>query len=247
MRRRAPQVTLVLFWFGVPLLCGVAVSHTVVNIWQARYLLYILPAYALLIGFSVDRLAQGLLGRPALLFAAAVALASLAINARYYTETVREGWHDVIAYLRDHRRPGDGFGVYADQVGPAFGYYYERELGDGRPGGAPAAAPRENRPDATQVAAAASRAAPGTGIPGTGGEDWVPLLLQPRVFRDLKPAELRALFAQLPPKRPRYWLVLSHHEHRGGDSIQRYAQEQYHVLERREFQYIELMLFKPRA
>lgn len=243
MRKRAEQATLVLVWFGVPVLCAFAASHTVVNIWQSRYLLYVLPAYALLLGFGVDGLMERVrAGWIGLVLTGAIITASLAINARYYTQSVREDWHGLFAYLRTQRQPRDAFGVYTDQAGPAFGYYYARTFGDDPP-------PRDGDKPRLDVKRATNRddpaAAAGRGIMGTGGQDWRPLLLQPRVFRELTPEELKKLFAELPPDRPRYWLILTHHDHRGGDSIKRYVDEHYEVLARPSFQYIEVLLFQP--
>jgi mannosyltransferase len=244
MRKRAEQVTLVLAWFAVPMLCVFAASHTAVNIWQSRYLLYVLPAYALLLGFSVDGLlARFRAGWAGLVLIGAVVLASLAIDARYYTQSVREDWHSLFAYLRTQRQSRDGFGIYTDQAGPAFGYYYARIFGEtSRKRGPEKPAVDEGRATNRDNPAAAA----GRGIVGTGGEDWVPLLLQPRVFRELTPAELRTLFAELPRDRPRYWLVLTHHEHRGGESIKQYVEQHYEVLAKPSFRYIEVLLFQPR-
>jgi len=238
-RERAEQASLVLVWLVVPVLCVFAVSHSVVNIWQSRYLLYVLPAYALLLGFSVDGLMERFrAGWVALALAVAVAGASLAIDARYFTQSVREDWHGLFAYLRTQRRPDDGFGIYTDQAGPAFGYYFARTFG------------ASGKKQPVDVKKATHRdnpgAAPSLGIAGIGGEDWVPLMLQPRVFRELTPAELQKLFAELPPRRPRYWLVLTHHEHRGGESIKQYVEEHYQVLARPSFRYIDVLLFCPR-
>jgi hypothetical protein len=126
------------------------------------------------------------------------------VDVGYYREQVRPDWHGAMGYLHAHLQPGDGVGVYTDEAGPAFAYYYH------------------------------------------GQAPWAALKLEPRRFRPLTDAECAELLAGLPTERERYWLVLLHHQHRGGQSLKDYLARRYGVAERREFRYVELVAFEAR-
>jgi mannosyltransferase len=198
-------LALVALWLAVPLATAFSASHLAVNVWQIRYLLFVLPAYCLLVAHGLDALPHtgaGRLARPML--ASALVLGSLAVDAAYYREPVRPDWRAAMSYLHAHLRAGDGIGVYADEAGPAFAYYYHGEA------------------------------------------PWAALKLEPRRFRPLSDAECAELLAGLPPGRERYWLVLLHHEHRGGASLVAYLARRYGVETRQEFRYVEVVAFQGR-
>jgi mannosyltransferase len=130
----------VMAWAVLPVLITFVFSRKVKPIFEARYLIIVVPALALLGGACVARLPR------AWLRCLAVA-ALLYLSARclywYYTDYDKENWRDASAWVLARARPGDAAIFYWWSGREAFHYYLHR-AGPG--------APQVNLPDLTTQA-----------------------------------------------------------------------------------------------
>lgn len=115
-------------WLSVPLLLAWAVNP-IMPFFYARYLLLLAPAYCLLAAWGVAAL-----GRVARPLGLAGALLLLAISSyglgAYYTDQVfvRGRYGQMMAYVEEHARPGDGLILANPLQRPLFEYYQPEGL-----------------------------------------------------------------------------------------------------------------------
>jgi mannosyltransferase len=116
----AGRAGLILSWLLVPGVLALIESGLGQSIFQARYLLVLLPAVPLLIAWT---LADRRLPRPLALagFAALIVLEVLQLAPAYGVSS--ENWRGATAYVLDHSRPGDCVAFYPLDNRQAFRYY----------------------------------------------------------------------------------------------------------------------------
>jgi hypothetical protein len=141
-------ILLLLAWLILPILLIYAFLLHRGTFFAARYILYTLPAYLLLVAYGLDRAAalgvsrsfikkpmrqtrraskvfRGSLILPAILLSLVLVPLLLAETyqlLKYYTEDSYEDWRAVGQLLRDNARPGDA--VIAVRAEPTMNWYY---------------------------------------------------------------------------------------------------------------------------
>lgn len=123
MKRAGWQTRLTLLWLCVPVAATAVISNVAANIWITRYMIYASPAFYLLIGLGLTRLA----GSRALYASAltAVLLLPLGRLAVYYQQPEHPEWRQAVTYIESRLQPGDAIGLYRSGNKYVFHYYYD--------------------------------------------------------------------------------------------------------------------------
>lgn len=112
-------------WLLIPLtLTAEAVRLTGAQ-WLSRYLIYVSPAFYLLLGSAVD-----LLPRRTLKFIgmAAILLYPMVKLDFYYTQTTRPQWREAVRYVERNAKSEDVIALYRPGNGDVFRYYYHGNM-----------------------------------------------------------------------------------------------------------------------
>jgi mannosyltransferase len=116
LRHRAPPIAVM--WFVLPV--GLTILISIVKpLLVARYLIVTLPAFALLVGLGVFRLARG---RPARVAAMALALVVLG-SGNLSNLSNGEDWRAIVATIGQRAHSGDAILVFPATAVSSFSYY----------------------------------------------------------------------------------------------------------------------------
>jgi hypothetical protein len=123
VRRRQPEPWLIVAYFSLPLFLAWLVNP-IMPFFYARYLLLIAPAFYLLAAWGA--MSWGRLWHPlAVAGTAALLLGGIYGLSSYYTDEahVRGRYGQMMAYVEEHARPGDGLILANPLQRPLFQYY----------------------------------------------------------------------------------------------------------------------------
>jgi hypothetical protein len=119
-RDELPRLVLLVSWATLPLLVAMGYSLLIHPVLQARYVIYIIPAWTVLLGVAIAKI-------PARVASVAVGFVVLAICAQslrgYYSGYLKSDIRDAAALIASHTQPGD---VVIEESGmePALDYYW---------------------------------------------------------------------------------------------------------------------------
>ncbi len=119
-RDELPRLALLVSWATLPLLVGLGYSLLIHPVLQARYVIYIIPAWAVLLGVAIAKI-------PARVASVAVGFLVLAICAQslqgYYSGYLKPDIRDAAALISSQTQPGDAV-VEETGMEPALDYYW---------------------------------------------------------------------------------------------------------------------------
>jgi uncharacterized membrane protein len=118
-RHASSTPPIVLTWFALPVGLTILIS-TVKPLLVPRYLIIALPAFALLIGVGLSRLAQR---RLLPLAAMTLALILLSYGNFWNSSTSNENWRAIVASVGQHANRADTIVVFPSTAVSAFSYY----------------------------------------------------------------------------------------------------------------------------
>ena len=120
-RSDRPALGFLLVSTCIPIGLTIAVSF-LKPLFVARYLLGVLPPFALLAAIGLRRL------RPAFILAMTFAIVTLALaeDYTYYRAPSAEDWRGAVGFVALHTQPGDRMLIFPPDFGEAIGYYVSR-------------------------------------------------------------------------------------------------------------------------
>ncbi|HPP74181.1 MAG TPA: glycosyltransferase family 39 protein [Armatimonadota bacterium] len=123
--RKRIETGLIALWLLLPTIIVLVMSATSVNTWVVRYMLFISPAFLLLVGAALSKIKSKLV----LVSLCAVLLIPSAVKLfQYYTEIDRPQWRLAVQYIMDRERPQDKIAVYRHSNSIVFDHYYKGRL-----------------------------------------------------------------------------------------------------------------------
>jgi mannosyltransferase len=119
-RDELPRLALLVSWATLPLLVALGYSLLIHPVLQPRYVIYIIPAWAVLLGVAIAKI-------PARVASVAVGFVVLAICAQslqgYYSGYLKPDFRDAAALVSSQTQPGDAV-IEEDGMEPALDYYW---------------------------------------------------------------------------------------------------------------------------
>jgi 4-amino-4-deoxy-L-arabinose transferase-like glycosyltransferase len=124
--RRRAESRMVTVWLVFPVLVLFLLSIIKTNAWMTRYLIFISPAFFLLLGALWAR------QKNMLAFAALGVLLFMVPSAklvRYYQKDTRPEWKQAVQYVMKREKPGDIIALYRRGNENVFTHYYDGKAG----------------------------------------------------------------------------------------------------------------------
>lgn len=121
-RRQDSNLALVWIWLIIPLVATIALCYSVTNMWMVRYLIFISPAFYILVAKGILSLRNKWLMAGLVL---ALLVPTLGRLWLYYARPVRPEWRPAVAYVQQHERSGDVIGLYSAGNQLMFSFYYK--------------------------------------------------------------------------------------------------------------------------
>jgi mannosyltransferase len=108
-----PAGWMLLCWFAIPLFVSYVVSQGATRLFSARYLVVIVPALCLLMGWLVTSLRWRVVQ-----VALSLLLLGLSFTAvpYYYASAQVEDWNSTVPWMQQHYQPGDGLVCYDNTI-----------------------------------------------------------------------------------------------------------------------------------
>ena len=116
---------LLVLWLFAPIIILFTISKVYIPLYTHRYLIGASPALIIVVAKGLDQITSNKLKYCVLI--AILLLSSFGVK-QYYTDSNKEQWREVAAYIEDNSANSDVIVFYKDYIQMPFDYYYTGEL-----------------------------------------------------------------------------------------------------------------------
>lgn len=118
------------YWGFLPLVMTFLFSQASPRLWDVRYLFVAAPYLLILIAATIQWLYQKSSWHRLIAYGAIglIAIATLSSLTRFYTQSYREDWRNLVATIAQQEQLGDAIVVYPDFTVPSVKHYYNGQL-----------------------------------------------------------------------------------------------------------------------